>query len=167
MEWVGRCYNQHGRCYSLGLVYFNLSSVMLFRTLSHICGRWYLPMFLFRDGLLTLMNIVSLISLVRFKNTCKKYGIQVHFKGGKTIRNLLVAPKDKVHITQKSGIIYRFKCDWVECDEEYIGESARTFGERFKEHLKHPSPIYDHSTITGHSITLDNFSIVGERGTIH
>ena len=96
-----------------------------------------------------------------FKNTCKKYGIQVYFRGGKTIKNLLVAPKDKEHITQKSGIIYRYKCDRVECDEEYIGESARTFGERFKEHLKCPSPIYDHSNITGHKTTLDNFSIVG------
>ena len=57
--------------------------------------------------------------------------------------------------------IYRYKCDRVECDEEYIGESARTFGERFKEHLKHPSPIDDHSNITSQSTTLDNFSIVG------
>ena len=32
----GRCYSQCGRCYShLGLYYFNLSSVMLFRTSSH------------------------------------------------------------------------------------------------------------------------------------
>ena len=97
-----------------------------------------------------------------FKNTCKKYGIQVYFRGGKTIKNLLVAPKDRDHITQKSGIIYRYKCDGVECDEEYIGESARTFGERFKEHLKCPSPIFDHSNITGHNTTLDNFSIVGK-----
>ena len=96
-----------------------------------------------------------------FKNTCKKYGIQVYFRGGKTIKDLLVAPKDRDHITQKSGIIYRYKCDRVECDEEYIGESARTFGERFKEHLKCPFPIYDHSNITGHNTTLDNFSIVG------
>ena len=51
-----------------------------------------------------------------------------------------MAPKDRDLITQKSGIIYRYKCDRVECDDEYIGESARTFGERFKEHLKHPSP---------------------------
>ena len=37
---------------------------MLFiRTSSHTCGRWYLPMYLFRDGLLTLMNIDSFISL--------------------------------------------------------------------------------------------------------
>ena len=96
-----------------------------------------------------------------FKNTCKKYGIQVYVRGGKTIKNLLVAPKDRDHITQKSGIIYRYMCDRVECDEAYIGESARTFGEMFKEHLKCPSPIYDHSNITGHNTTLENFSIVG------
>ena len=95
------------------------------------------------------------------KNTCKKYGIQVFFKGGKTIKDLLMAPKDKDLITQKSGIIYRYKCDRVECDDEYIGESARTFGERFKEHLKHPSPIFDHNTITGHDTTINNFSVVG------
>ena len=40
----------------------------------------------------------------------------------------------------KSGVIYRYRCDRVECDEEYIGESARTFADRFKEHLKDPSP---------------------------
>ena len=62
---------------------------------------------------------------------------------------------------EKSGVIYRYKCDRVECDEEYIGESSRAFGERFKEHLKAPSPIYDHSNTTGHSITIENFNIVG------
>ena len=76
-------------------------------------------------------------------------------------------PKDKDHITNKSGIIYRYKCDRVECNEEYIRESARTFGERFREHLKHPSPIYDHSNITGHSTTLDNSSIVGRDDQNH
>ena len=79
----------------------------------------------------------------------------------KTIKDELVAPKDQDHITKKSGIIYRYKCDMLECNEEYIGETAGTFGERFKEYLKAPSPIYDHSNITGHSTTLDNFSIVG------
>ena len=95
------------------------------------------------------------------KRTCKKYGIQVHCKGGHTIKKLLMAPKDKDHILNKSGVIYRYKCHRVECDEEYIGESARTFSERFKEHLKPPSPIYDHSNTSGHNVTIDNFSIVG------
>ena len=71
-----------------------------------------------------------------------------------------MTPKEKDSITKKSGIIYRYKCDMLECDE-YIGESARTFGERYREHLKAPSPMYDHSNITGHAPTLDNFSIVG------
>ena len=70
-----------------------------------------------------------------------------------------MVPKDKDPITKKSGIIYTYKCDRLECDEEYIGESARTFGERYREHLKTHSPIYDHSNITGHATTLDNFSI--------
>ena len=96
-----------------------------------------------------------------FKNIDKRYGIQVHFQSGKTLKDELVAPKDKDHITKKSGIIYRFKCDRLECDEEYIGETSRTFGERYKEHLKAPSPIHDHSNTSGHATSLENFSIVG------
>ena len=38
-----------------------------------------------------------------FKNICRRYGIQVHFKGGKTIKNLLVSPKDKDNIKKKSS----------------------------------------------------------------
>ena len=47
-------------------IYFNLSSEMLTRTLSQICGRWYLPMFLLRDGLLALINKASFMVLKRF-----------------------------------------------------------------------------------------------------
>ena len=54
---LGRCYSQR--------VLFHFSSVMLIRTSSHTWGRWYLPMFLFRDGLLTLIYIDSLINLER------------------------------------------------------------------------------------------------------
>ena len=39
---------------------------MLNRTSSHICGRWYFPMFLLRDGLFTLMYTASSIVLIRF-----------------------------------------------------------------------------------------------------
>ena len=74
------------------------------------------------------------------KRTCNKHGVQVYFRGGVTIKNLLMAPKDQDPMLKKSGVIYRYKCIRVECDEEYIGESSRTFGERFKEHQKAPSP---------------------------
>ena len=55
----------------------------------------------------------------------------------------------------------------MECDEEYIGESARTFAERFKEHQKAPSSIYDHNNTSGHTATIDNFSIVGREDWNH
>ena len=95
------------------------------------------------------------------KKICGKHGVQVYFKGGHTIKSLLVGPKDQDPILKKSGVIYRFKCGRVDCNEEYIGESSRSFGERFKEHQKAPSPIYDHSNITGHQVTIENFNIVG------
>ena len=59
-------------------------------------------------------------------NASSKMGVQVHFKGGNTIGRLLVAPKDKNNMTQKSGVKYMYRCDWLECDEGYIGESAMT-----------------------------------------
>ena len=57
--------------------------------------------------------------------------------------------------------VYRYKCGRVDCEDEFIGESGRIFAERFKEHMKSPSPIYDHFNTAGHEVSLDNFSIVG------
>ena len=96
------------------------------------------------------------------KNICRKHGVEMFFKGGKTIKDLLVHPKDGDTILQKSGVIYRFRCGRVDIDEEYIGESGKIFAERFREHMKAPSPNHDHHNITGHEVSLDNFSIVGK-----
>ena len=65
-------------------------------------------------------------------------------------------PKEK-----KSGLIYSYQCEEIAFDEEYIGETSRTLGERYREHLKEPSPIHAHSLQSGHSSTLDNFNILG------
>ena len=86
-----------------------------------------------------------------FKNICGKKEVHVHFKGGDTIRNLLVAT-DRDNITQKSGVIYGCKCDRLECDEEYLGESARTFRERLRGHLRAPFPH--------HYTRVNNFCMV-------
>ena len=72
------------------------------------------------------------------KKICGRYGIQTHFKGGRTIKNLLVSPKDKDPMVNQSGAIYWYQCGDLGCDDEYIGETSRTFGERYKEHLKAP-----------------------------
>ena len=47
------------------------------------------------------------------KKTCSEYGVQVYFKGGNTIKSLLMAPKDQDAIHSKSGVIYRYQCDRV------------------------------------------------------
>ena len=47
---------------------------------------------------------------------------------------------------------------------EYIGETSRSFGERFKVHLKEPSPIHHYSINTVHPTTQHNFQIIGREG---
>ena len=114
------------------------------------------------DKLSPVSNMASSISEEKkIKRTCNKFGVQVYFKGRQTIKSLLMAPKGKDPITNKSGVIYRYKCREHGCNEEYIGESARNFAERFKEHQKDPSPIFDHCNTIGHNININNFSIVG------
>ena len=64
-------------------------------------------------------------------------------------------------MVSKSGAIYWFQCGDLFCDNEYIGETSRTFDERYKEHLNDPSPIHQHSNHTGHSTSHNNFQIIG------
>ena len=97
------------------------------------------------------------------KNICSKYGIQTHCKGNRTLKQLIVKPKDQDPIDEKGGAIYMYRCGALVCDEEYIGKTSRTLGGRYKEHLKEPSPIHVHSTQTGHNTTPDNFSIIGRK----
>ena len=64
-------------------------------------------------------------------------------------------------MANKSSIIYSYCCGELDCDEEYVGESGRTLGERVKEHMKTPSPIFHHQTASGHRTTMGNFKILG------
>ena len=98
------------------------------------------------------------------KRSVARYGIQTHFKGGRTIKNLLVSPKDKDPMVNQSGAIYWYQCADLGCDDEYIGETSRTFGERYIEHLKAPSAIHHHSSQTGQPTSHNNFQIIGREG---
>ena len=49
-----------------GLFYFILDSEVLSRVSSHMLGSWYLSMFLFRYGLLTLIYMTSFMVLMKF-----------------------------------------------------------------------------------------------------
>ena len=71
-----------------------------------------------------------------------------------------MAPKDKDPKLIKSGVIYRYRCPSINCTEQYIWESGRTLGERYKEHLKAPSPIHLLTSTTGHPVSPECFTIV-------
>ena len=67
-------------------------------------------------------------------------------------------------MVNQRGAIYWCQCDDLGCDEEYIGETSRTFGERYKEHLKDPSAIHHHNSQKGHPTNHNNFQIIGREG---
>ena len=98
------------------------------------------------------------------KKICGRYGIQTYFKVGSIIKNLLVSPKDKEPMVNQSGAIYWYQCGDLGCDDEYIGETSRTFGDRYREYLKAPSAIHHHSSQTGHPTSHNNFRIIGREG---
>ena len=95
-----------------------------------------------------------------FKKVCSSHEVQVYFKGGTTIKNHLMAPIDQDPIQKRSWVIYRYKCDrWSVMRNTLV--NPQELLERFKEHLKSPSPIFDYYSITSHNVTIENFSIVG------
>ena len=72
---------------------------------------------------------------------------------------MLVIMKDKDPKDHQSNVIYGYQCKEVDCDVVYIGETSRTLGERYREHLK-TTPIHVHSIQTGHNCNEDNFNIL-------
>ena len=59
------------------------------------------------------------------KKICGRYGIQTHSKGGRTIKSLLVSPKDKDPMVNQCGTIYWYRCGDLACNDEYIGKTSR------------------------------------------
>ena len=62
-----------------------------------------------------------------------------------------MSSKDKSKKEKQCGVVYSVKCS--ECDQEYVGKTARMLGTRFQEHTdgNHPnSAIEEHTSSTGH-----------------
>ena len=98
-----------------------------------------------------------------FKMICCKYGIQTYFKGNTTIKQLLMKPKDQDPKDKRSGVIYSYQDRNIVCGEEYIVETSRTLGERYRKHLKELFPIHVHIQQTGHNSTSKNSMSLGGR----
>ena len=76
-----------------------------------------------------------------FKKVCSNHGVQVYFKGGTTIKNLLMAPKDQDPMKKRSGVTYRYKCNRVECNDNTLVNHPEHL-ERGSRNISRPPPQY-------------------------
>ena len=90
----------------------------------------------------------------------KSYNIPVYHKPINTLRSFLVHPKDRTAKAANCGVLYDIQCP--ECDQHYIGETARKLGTRIKEHLSCRQPlsaISEHKLNTGHQCSMNDVNI--------
>jgi len=62
----------------------------------------------------------------------RKHQVRVAVKPVKTLKSLLVHPKDKQEKEEITDCVYKIPC--ASCEKSYIGETGRKFGTRLKEH---------------------------------
>jgi len=62
----------------------------------------------------------------------RKYNVPVAMKPYKTLKTVLVHPKDKQEKEGLTECVYKVPC--ANCDKTYIGETGRKFGVRLQEH---------------------------------
>ena len=68
----------------------------------------------------------------RVSRVLKQYNIASAMKPHSTLRSQIVHPKDKRDDLNKTDALYSIPC--LNCDDEYIGETARKFETRLNEH---------------------------------
>lgn len=97
----------------------------------------------------------------QLSNIFRNYGVGTYHKPYNTIRSLLVHPKDDTPDVNKCGVVYEITCP--DCDQNYVGETARAMSTRLKEHLNPKatqSAVSDHCKAHGHNITKENVKII-------
>ena len=98
----------------------------------------------------------------KVRRVFSSYGVSTCFKPHQTLRQILVAPKDKTKTEDQTGVVYRIPCSG--CNKVYVGETKRTVGERVKEHTakiaNNLSAIAEHYQKTSHEPDLDNIKVL-------
>ena len=78
--------------------------------------------------------------------------MSVCFKPHQTLRQILVASKDRTKVEDQTGVVYCIPCGC--CDKVYAGETKRSVGERIKEHTSKIansfSAVVEHYQNMGH-----------------
>ena len=97
------------------------------------------------------------------------YGINTCIKPTKTLRQLLVSPKDKTKKEHVCGVVYQIPCQGQtntgQCKDSYIGETERSLKTRFLEHRRPSSSTSEvsqhiHIESPGHSVNINEVKIL-------
>ena len=94
----------------------------------------------------------------------KNYNTPAYYKPFNTLHQQLVRPKDPVPKDRVVGPIYHVSCE--DFGKDYIGETERSFKERFDDH-KRPSSVnsevsrHIHQENPGRSVSLTGSRILG------
>ena len=70
----------------------------------------------------------------RVSRVFKKHGFSTALKPHRTLRSMVVHPKDKRNPEQSADMVYEIPCN--SCAKTYVGETARIFKTRLGEHKK-------------------------------
>ena len=71
---------------------------------------------------------------------------------------------DKDPMVNQNVAIYWYQCGDLGCDDEYIGETSRTFGERYKYLPEGPLSYSSPQQPTGNLTSHNNFKIIERKG---
>ena len=95
------------------------------------------------------------------KHICKRYGIQTHFKGNRTVKNILVRDKDP--LDRKSGAIYWYQCGGSHVMRNIWVRHLGPLGRDIRSISKNPHPSMDTATFQDIAPTLITSSSEGGR----
>ena len=97
----------------------------------------------------------------------RKQGLGTYHKPFNAIRQQLVHPKDPTAKEKKCGAIYKAQC--TDCEEDYIGETARPFVVTLKEHdnitRASTTAVGDHLRDTGHTLDFSTSLIIARENS--
>ncbi len=97
----------------------------------------------------------------------RRADVRVCFILNRTLRNILVHPKDIVPPVNKIGVIYRIQCK--SCEMAYIGQTGRTLKHRINKyemclHTYVTSALAEHAQKENHAKGWDGYEVLDKYG---
>ena len=102
------------------------------------------------------------------RRVCRRFGLKVIFKSGRSLRSVLTKVKDTLPAEKQSKVVYQIPCS---CGRAYIGETTRRLETRMKEHqdaccrgMVEKSAVAEHAWEHHHPIEWEGTRVIDRAG---